>query len=215
MISLPENGLYLITPPRHPDLARLEDEVRAALDGGVAVLQFRDKSQDQQWRLSAARRLRVLCHAAGVPLIVNDDIELARASGADGVHIGREDGELAAVREAAGPGLVLGVSCYDDLGRAAKAVESGADYLAFGSVYPSSTKPDAVHCPLPTLAVARSLGRPVVAIGGITPENGAPVIAAGADFLAVIDGVFGDADISLAARRLSGLWPQSHPGTPG
>lgn len=206
MIPLPAHGLYAITPQLHPDLPRLLRGLCAALEGGAAVVQFRDKSGDAAWRLQAAGEARALCHAAGVPLIINDDLALAQACGADGVHIGHEDGEVAALREAAGPKLLLGVSCYNRLDRAERAAAAGADYLAFGSLYPSGTKPGAVACPPELLTQARRFDRPLVAIGGITPENGAPVIRAGADFLAVIDGVFGAKDIRQAAGRFAALW---------
>lgn len=206
MIPLPPHGLYAITPQWQPDLPRLLHALRSALEGGAAVVQFRDKSGDAAWRLKAAGEMCALCHAACVPLIVNDDLALAQACGADGVHIGSKDGEVAALREAAGPDLLLGVSCYNQLDRAEHAAAAGADYLAFGSLYPSGTKPGAVACPAELLTQARRLGKPLVAIGGITPENGAPVIAAGADFLAVIDGVFGAEDIREAAGRFAALW---------
>jgi len=198
--------LYAITPQMHPDSRGLLRAVCAALEGGAAVIQFRDKSADEAWRLDTATHIAGLCREAGVPLIVNDDAELARASGAAGVHIGRDDGEVRDVRGRLGPDLLIGVSCYDDLERAAEAVRAGADYLAFGSMYSSGSKPSAVRCGREVLGAAGALGKPLVAIGGITPENGAPVIAAGADFLAVIDGVFGAADIRGVARRFAGLW---------
>lgn len=203
---MPPHGLYAITPQMHPNADALLLAVRQALEGGAAVIQFRDKSNAGAWRLETACRLVELCQEAGAPLIVNDDIQLARACGADGVHIGRDDGEAAELREFAGPELLLGVSCYNSEARAARAADAGADYLAFGSLYPSGTKPDAVRCEPAVISRARSLGRPLVAIGGITPENGAPVIAAGADFLAVIDGVFGAKNVQDAARRFARLW---------
>jgi thiamine-phosphate pyrophosphorylase len=206
MLPLPKHGLYAITVQRYPDLQALAADIQAATAGGAAVIQFRDKSTDAAWRLKAARTALGLCRTAGVPLIINDDLDLARAVGADGVHLGRDDGDFKAMRAAAGPGLLLGVSCYNQLERAAAAVAAGADYLAFGSMYPSGTKPGAVHCGLEVLGEARHLGRPVVAIGGITPENGGPLIEAGADFLAVIEAVFGAPDVRQAAERFAALW---------
>lgn len=206
MLPLPKHGLYAITAQRHPDLPSLAADIRAATAGGAAVIQFRDKSKDAAWRLEAARTALKLCRAAGVPLIVNDDLDLARAVGADGVHLGRDDGDINSMRAAVGPGLLLGVSCYNQFDRAAAAVAAGADYLAFGSMYPSGTKPGAVHCRPEVLGQARKLGRPVVAIGGITPENGGPLIEAGADFLAVIEAVFGAPDVRQAAERFAALW---------
>ncbi|NND45794.1 MAG: thiamine phosphate synthase, partial [Xanthomonadales bacterium] len=166
MSPMPSHGLYAITRQAHPDLPGLLSEVRQALAGGAAVVQFRDKSGDARWRLEAASSIRDLCRAAGIPLIVNDDVALAKRAGADGVHIGRHDGDVAAVREAVGPGLLLGVSCYTDIDRARAAVAAGADYVAFGSFYPSETKPGAVHCGFDVLREARGLEKPLVAIGG-------------------------------------------------
>jgi thiamine-phosphate pyrophosphorylase len=206
MMPLPAHGLYAITAQRFPEMQTLTADIQAALEGGAALIQFRDKSGDAGWRREAARHAAALCTAAGVPLIVNDDVVLALDCGADGVHLGRDDSSIEAVREAAGAGLLLGVSCYNDLERAAAAAGAGADYLAFGSMYPSGTKPAATRCELRLLGRARALGKPLVAIGGITPENGAAVIAAGADFLAAIDAVFGAKDVRQAAGRFAALW---------
>lgn len=206
MLPLPNHGLYAITAQRYPDLQALAADIEAAAAGGAAVIQFRDKSADSAWRLEAARTALGLCRTAGVPLIINDDLDLARAVGADGVHLGRDDGDFKAMRAAAGPGLLLGVSCYNQLERAEAAVAAGADYLAFGSMYPSGTKPGAVQCEPEVLGRARKLGKPVVAIGGITPENGGPLIEAGADFLAVIEAVFGAPVVRQAAERFAALW---------
>jgi thiamine-phosphate pyrophosphorylase len=206
MLPLPKFGLYAITAQRYPELQFLAADIQAAVAGGAAVIQLRDKSADAAWRLEAARAALSRCRAAGVPLIINDDLDLARAVGADGVHLGRDDGDLKAMREAAGPDLLLGVSCYNQLERAEAAVTAGADYLAFGSMYPSVTKPGAVHCGPEVLGKARKLGKPVVAIGGITPENGGPLIEAGADFLAVIEAVFGAPDVRQAAEGFAALW---------
>jgi thiamine-phosphate pyrophosphorylase len=199
-------GLYAITPQRHPDGARLADEIRQALQGGAAMVQFRDKSGDAAWRYETAAKLRALCEEFGAPFIVNDDVALTAFIGAAGVHLGREDAALPEARAALGPDALIGVSCYDSLecGRAAAA--QGADYLAFGSVFPSATKAEAVHCPLATLTRARSLGVPVVAIGGITSDNGRAAIDAGADALAVINAVFEAPDVRHAAESFSSLW---------
>ena len=206
MTPFPARGLYAITAQRYPDDRRLLDEVSAALQHGVAVLQFRDKSGDAAWRRTVAGELSQLCRASGVPLIVNDDVELAAAIDAAGVHLGRDDPPLATARERLQAGSVIGVSCYASLDRASAAARAGADYLAFGSAFVSATKPQPIHCPRDTLRAARAGGRPVVARGGITPENGRAAIQAGADFLAVIGALFDAPDIGAAAQQLAGLW---------
>jgi thiamine-phosphate pyrophosphorylase len=184
-------GLYAITPER---LERVEEAVAS---GALCALQYRNKSADAAQRLREARRLGRLCRAHGVPLIVNDDIELALAVDAQGVHLGREDEDLAAAR-ARLPGRILGASCYDRLDAAERAVAAGADYVAFGSVFASRTKPAAVRAPLALFG--RDLGVPKVAIGGITLENAPLVVAAGADCVAVITDLFDAPDVAARAR---------------
>ncbi|NIP18255.1 MAG: thiamine phosphate synthase [Xanthomonadales bacterium] len=206
MSTLPERGLYALTPQWYPDLERLLGAVGASLAGGAAMVQFRDKSGDASWRLDAAQALRGLCDVYRAPLIVNDDVELALRAGARGVHVGRDDAGIREAREALGGEAVIGASCYNNLERAAEAVDAGADYLAFGSFYPSPTKPKAVRCGTDTLESARRFGLPLVAIGGITQENGPPVIRAGANFLAVITAVFDRADIESATREFAAFW---------
>jgi len=170
------------------------------------MVQFRDKSGDAAWRHETAAKLRALCEDFGAPFIVNDDVALAASVGAAGVHLGREDAALPEARARLGPDALIGVSCYDSLERGRAAAAQGADYLAFGSVFPSATKAEAVHCPLTTLTRARSLGVPVVAIGGITSDNGRDAIDAGADALAVINAVFEAPDVRHAAKSFSSLW---------
>ena len=199
-------GLYAITAQRYPDLDRLGREVRSALEGGAAMVQFRDKSGDFDWRLEATGHLMSICAEFGVPLIINDDVELAASVGAAGVHLGRNDESPGRARAMLGADFVLGLSCYNSLDRAREAAEGGADYLAFGSVHASASKPDAVHCPLETLTQARTFGLPLVAIGGITPDNGRAIVQAGADSLAVISAVFDAPDIREAARSFARIW---------
>lgn len=199
-------GLYAIA-----DGGRLGDRIEAAaaaaLAGGAVLLQYRDKRADAPTRRARAERLARLCARAGVPFIVNDDPELARAVGAAGVHLGRDDPDPTAARARLGPGAIVGVSCYDDLERAARAAAAGADYLAFGSVYPSGTKPEAGRVTLETLAAARrAFDRPLCAIGGIRADNAAPLLAVGVDLLAVVGGLFDEPDVTAAARRLSALF---------
>ena len=193
-------GLYLITPDT-ADTPRLLAQVTAALSGGgVGVLQYRNKSTDAALRLTQARALRQLTLASGTRLVINDDVALAQAVAADGVHLGREDGELAAARAQLGVDAWLGAPCYADLNLARRAVAAGASYVAFGAMYPSATKPLAPVAPLSVLAAARALGVPVVAIGGITPATAATVVAGGADWLAVIGAVFEAADPAAAVQ---------------
>ena len=197
-------GLYAITPEAG-DSARLFEQVSAALEGGVAMLQYRRKALARELQRIEAIELAKLCRQRGVPFIVNDDPDLALDTGADGVHVGREDAALAACKKKM-PGLIAGASCYDDLGLARAAVRAGADYVAFGSVFASPTKPQAVRASLAIFAQARSLGVPLAAIGGITYENAPQAIAAGADLLAVISDLFDAPDIAARARQYGKLF---------
>lgn len=194
----PLRGLYLITPD-DPDTDRLVARVRAVLGHG-AVLQYRNKVADPALRDRQLAALRPLCRAAAVPLIVNDHVDLALAHDADGVHLGEDDGALAAARARLGPDALIGISCYDSLARARDAAAQGADYIAFGAFFPSPTKPNARRAAPTLLHDSAALGLPRVAIGGITPDNAGPLVTAGADLLAVISGVFDAPDPDAAAR---------------
>jgi len=197
------SGLYGITPETRDD-AWLCERVDQALRGGMRMLQYRVKACDAATRLRQARALLALCRARGAPLIVNDDIELARAIGADGVHLGRDDASPEQARLALGPGAIIGVSCYADLDRVGPAQRAGADYVAFGSFFPSRVKPDAPRPPLDILGAARARsGLPRVAIGGITVENAPALLAHGADSLAVISALFDAPDTFAAARAFA------------
>lgn len=203
-------GLYGITPDgaiANGRDAALLAQVDAALAGGLRLLQFRDKSADAPARRQLAEALLRSCRQAGAQLIINDDLALALAIGADGVHLGGDDGDLAAARAALGAGKLLGASCYADLGHA-RAAAPYADYLAFGAVYASPTKPQAQAAPLSLFAAARDLGRPLCAIGGITLANAPQLIAAGADLLAVVSDLFGAADIAAHARAYNHAYLQ-------
>ena len=199
-------GLYAITPEL-TDTAALCDRVQQALEGGAAMVQYRAKAAGPGLALEQARRLAAICRGRGAPFIVNDSVELAVASGADGVHVGRDDAAAEEARRALPRGIV-GVSCYSDPGRARAAALAGADYVAVGSVFPSSTKPNAVRAPLDLVARMRedSGGLPVAAIGGITAANAPAVVAAGADLLAVISALFDAADVAAAARAFARLF---------
>ena len=199
-------GLYAITP-EDADTDRLARKVEAALAGGARLIQYRSKSLHAAARRAQAERLLGLCRRAGAPLIVNDDLELALAIGADGVHLGREDGDVAAARARLGADRLLGVSCYDRLDLAMAAVAAGADHVAFGSAFASPTKPEAVRAPTVLFAQARTrLPVPIVAIGGITLENAPLVIEAGAHAVAVITALFDAEDIAAAAAAFRGLF---------
>lgn len=206
LTPLPPRGLYAITDSILLADSRLLSAVEAALQGGVAVLQYRDKSTEAPRRRAEAEALLLLCRRYRVPLLINDDVELALAVGADGVHLGRGDAALAAARARLGPAAIIGATCHDSLAFAAEAVAAGADYLAFGAFYPSATKPGAQAAPVTVLSAARALGRPVVAIGGITVDNAPPLLRAGADFVAVISHVWAAPDITQAAARLTDLF---------
>jgi thiamine-phosphate pyrophosphorylase len=201
------SGLYAITDAALQEPEQLPERVARAIDGGARLVQYRDKSGDRAARLHQARVLAELCRARGALLIINDDAELAADSGADGVHLGRDDGDPAAARRRLGAGAIIGVSCYDQWPRAVQAVEQGADYIAFGRFFPSRTKPQAVQASLDLIRRAKQqLALPVAAIGGITPRNGAQLVAAGADMLAVVQGVFAAADIRQAASAYAALF---------
>ena len=195
-------GLYAITPDM-ADTAALLAKVEQALKAGVALLQYRNKIISKDKRLLQARELAPLARGYGVPLIVNDDVEIALSIGANGVHLGKDDGDVAAAR-AKLAGKILGASCYADLESAKAAIRAGANYVAFGSVFPSPTKPDAVRAPLSLFQ--NRLGVPLCAIGGITLGNAPQLIAAGADLLAVISDVFDADDIAVRVSQYRKLF---------
>lgn len=197
-------GLYLITPDE-PDTARLLQRVRPVL-AQARLLQYRNKPADAGLRREQVAALLPLCRAAAVPLVVNDDWRLAAESGADGAHLGEADGELRVARGALGAQAILGASCHDDLARAEAAAAAGASYLAFGAFFPSPTKPGARRATPDLLREAARFGLPRVAIGGITPDNAGTLVAAGADLVAVISGVFDAPDPVAAAHALHALF---------
>lgn len=200
-------GLYAITDPTLTPPPRMPDEVRAALTGGAVMIQYRDKLSGPVERRVLASALLRLCREARVPLIVNDDFALVAELGADGVHLGHDDGDIEEARALLGPRVLIGVSCYNEFARAEAAARAGADYVAFGRFFPSRTKPKARQADVSLLQRARrELSIPVAAIGGIDATNGAVLIAAGADLLAVIDGVFGHGDTRAAAAGIAALW---------
>lgn len=200
------HGLYAVTPD-DADSARLLARVRAALQGGARLVQYRNKLADAALRHEQAEALCKLCHEFGAALIVNDDLEVALAVNADGLHLGGEDGSLAAARARLGPHKLLGASCYRALENAERAIAEGADHIAFGSFFVSTVKPGAVRSSPSLLTEAkRRFKVPVVAIGGITHDNAPLLIDAGADSVAVITALFGAPDIAQSARDFNALF---------
>ena len=201
-------GLYAVTPDEE-QLPRLLSMVAAALKGGVRLVQYRNKSAAPPLRRAQAAALLRLCHDSSARLIINDDLALALELDADGAHLGRDDthGGIVAARAALGPEKILGISCYADLALADAAAAAGADYLAFGSMFTSATKPGATRAPLALLgATRRRYALPIAAIGGITLGNASSAIEAGADMLAVISDLFDAMDISARTREYARLF---------
>jgi thiamine-phosphate pyrophosphorylase len=203
---VPLRGLYAITPSDSL-LPRLSALVSSALAGGVRYVQYRNKFAPPPLKRAQAAELLRICRANDAKLIVNDDLWLALEIGADGAHIGKEDGDIRMARQALGGHRILGVSCYNDIGRAEAAATAGADYIAVGSVFASNTKPDATRASLDILGeVKRRLQLPVAAIGGITLSNASDVIAAGADMVAVITDLFDAMNIQERAAAYQRLF---------
>ncbi len=205
-MKTPLHGLYAITP-QYDETQTLLAAVEQAILGGATIVQYRDKSTNSRRRLEQAGALATLCRRYHTLFLVNDDIELALACDAQGVHLGRNDQSLAAARRRLGADAIIGASCYNRLTLALQAQDQGANYVAFGSFFPSAVKPDAVRAELRLLAEAkRRLTVPVAAIGGILPQNAAPLITHGADMLAVISGLFDQHDIKSSAQAFCALF---------
>lgn len=205
MTRKPLRGLYAVTPEALSGAA-LYRAAEAACGNGAVVLQYRNKSTDAARRRADADALRAITTVCGALFIINDDIELAKACGADGVHVGRDDGGPALARKALGRDALIGVSCYDDPALARAAARDGADYVAFGSMYASSTKPAAPPASIGRFAEVADLGLPRCAIGGITLARAPELIAAGADLLAVVSDLFDAPDIAARARAYAKLF---------
>ena len=200
------SGVYAITDARVSDPVALVLQVKQAVRGGIDVLQYRGKGIPRDQALENASLLAAICRQSDVTFIINDDVSLACEVNADGVHVGRNDGDLSHIRAALGDGI-LGVSCYNDIDYALQMAAFGADYVAFGRFFPSITKPEAIQAELALLPRARKLIQiPIVAIGGITPANAPPLLAAGVDSVAVVNGIFGQSDIEVASRRYANLF---------
>jgi thiamine-phosphate pyrophosphorylase len=203
-------GLYAITDANLIPADRLLTTVEQAILGGARLLQYRDKSDSILQRRQQAQALNELCQAHAVPLLINDDAALAAEVGAAGVHLGKDDMDLTTARRLLGAGAIIGISCYNRLELALAAAKAGADYVAFGSFFPSLIKPTEVRANIDLLRQAKALlPLPIVAIGGITPANGKALIDAGADYLAVITGVFGQPDSRAAAQAYARLFEES------
>lgn len=199
-------GLYAITPDEQ-DTDILLAKVAAALQGGIGVLQYRNKLADHKLQTQQARALLPLCRQYQVPFIINDSIKLCLTLDADGVHLGADDGNLAEARTRLGKNKILGASCYNRFDLAVSAQQLGADYVAFGACFASSTKPNAPVAGLHLFTQAKAeLQVPVVAIGGITLENAPLAIAAGADSIAVINAIFNADDVKLTSQQFTKLF---------
>lgn len=206
-------GLYAITDNRLTPPDQLIASVEAAVQGGAVLVQYRDKVSTTADRLRQATDLNSLCRNAGVPLLINDDPELAKRVGAAGVHLGQADCALVGARALLGPDAIIGITCHHRLDLAEAAKANGADYLAFGRFYTSSTKPGAPPADLNVLTAAKPLALPVTAIGGITLDNAEPLIRAGADLVAVVAGLFGGTpeEIEHKARMFTHLFATHYP----
>ena len=199
-------GLYAVTPDE-ADTDLLLAKVEAALQGGISMLQYRNKLADHKLQTQQARAILPLCRQYQVPFIINDSVKLCLTLDADGVHIGAEDGNLTEIRTRIGKYKILGASCYDRFDLALAAQQAGADYVAFGACFASSTKPNAPVANLSLFDQARTqLTIPAVAIGGITLTNAPQVIAAGADSLAVINAIFNATDVKSSTEQFTRLF---------
>lgn len=204
-------GLYAVTPDTS-DTDTLIRLVERALTGGARVVQYRNKSSTPGVKREQARALKTRCDRHAAVLVINDHVDLAVEIDAGGVHLGAEDEELGAARAALGGDKLIGISCYNRLDLARAAVAKGADYVAFGSFFPSQVKPGAVRAPLELLSEARrEMTVPIVAIGGITIRNAPDLITAGADMVAVISALFDVPDVTAAARAYGALFDDRSP----
>lgn len=209
MQTMPANGLYAITDCDNLQPAELLERSAAILANGAAMLQYRNKLSAAAEKHALAEKLQNLCQQFHVPFIVNDDIDLALALQADGLHIGKSDGSCRAARARLGPQCIIGVSCYNDLQRARDAATEGATYVAFGAFHETRSKQATVTADSELLRTARqTISLPIVAIGGINPANAAGLLSAGADFLAVISALYGNADAATATRQFVKLFTQ-------
>lgn len=209
MHILPQQGLYAVTDCDNLSLQQLLESTAAILANGAVILQYRNKSDSTAEKRSKAEKLQRLCNDFNVPFIINDDIDLARSLAADGVHIGKEDMDCRKARVLLGPERIIGVSCYNDLQRAASAVNNGASYVAFGAFFPTPSKLKTEAADVNLVRKARTaLTVPLAAIGGITPQNGGELVAAGVNYLAVISGLYASTDPAESTRQYVRLFKQ-------
>lgn len=208
LAPLAGGGLYAITNGPRADLLVV---VAQALAGGARLLQYLDEESGDARRHDEAAAIRQLCRAHGVPLIIHEDLSLAQAIGADGVHLAHSEGRIREARALLGPAAIVGAACRDSLEHARAAVQAGATYVSFGAMFPSPTKPKATIAPLELLRQSAALGVVRVAIGGITPDNAALLIEAGADYVASISSLFAAPDVRDAAQRFARLFPSPNP----
>lgn len=194
-------GLYAITDPKLLDENSLFTKVESALKGGCRVLQYRDKPASASQKLERARALKSLCRQYNAQLIINDDLELCLQSEADGVHLGKSDGDILEARKILGPERILGVTCHSDISYAQQCIQLGVDYCAFGRLFASKTKPEAPPCPLSVLKDAAKLSKPIVAIGGITLDNIESLMHTPIYSAAIINGLFSQPDIQATAQK--------------
>ena len=206
--TLAPGGLYAITNGPRPDLL---DVVAQALAGGPRLLQYLDEEPGDARRRAETAAIASLCRQHAVPLIIHEDVALAQAVGADGVHLAHSVDAIRAARECLGPAAIIGVACRDSLADARSAAQAGASYVSFGAMYPSPTRPQATIAPVDLLRQSAALGVARVAIGGITPDNAALLIEAGADYVASISSLFAAPDVRGAAQRFARLFPSSNP----
>ncbi len=200
------SGLYAVTPDE-PDTDLLLSKVEAALQGGISVLQYRNKIASHKLQTQQARAILPLCRQYQVPFIINDSIKLCLTLDANGVHLGGDDDNLIEARARLGADKILGASCYNSFDLALSAQEAGADYVAFGACFASSTKPNAPVAGLGLFKLAKmQLHIPAVAIGGITLENALSVIQSGTSAIAVINAIFNADDIKLTTQQFTQLF---------
>jgi len=200
-------GLYAITDASVSDSQKIIVSVEQTLRGGANVIQFRDKSNNQKQRLETCLALRKLTKQFNAVFIINDDIKLTLLTKADGIHLGQNDSSLTEARNQLGEKTIIGISCYNRFDLAELATKEGANYIAFGRFFPSRTKPNTETAEIKLIQQAKQeLDIPVVAIGGITAKNGGALIGAGADMLAVVDGIFGQTNIEAATKDYQALF---------
>lgn len=203
----PLRGVYAITDENLLAGPALFTAVELALQTGLALLQYRNKSADWSSRCEEAKQLLQLCRRYDTPFLINDDVTLCVEVGADGVHLGQADSRLEEARERLGKSAIIGITCHSDLNLAKRAEAAGADYVAFGRFFPSLTKPNAPPASFDILQQAKAqLSIPIVAIGGINTENGQALVTAGADMLAVIHSLFASTDVAATTKALNALF---------